>query len=402
MQNGKKAETVLLLGNYRASLTVCQMLASRGYRVITGLYDGQYVELDFWKSRYVSGHWTHPHPVKDPDNFFAALLEYKKEHQELAAVYPVEEPCARAFAEHPEWGEQLPPVIMNNSDVITRCVDKLGLMTAARDRDIPSAPFTVAMNRDELLQSGIDLGFPLVLRPASSLVALCFKKAHIIRSMEELEKLPVDWSLHEGTGVIAQKEVAGARHNVYFSAYESTMCGCLHSISFRTNSIDGTGQAVAGVSLPSDGPLIEYTKRIIDELGYSGVGCAQFMENSETGETTFLELNPRLPGHLVFADYSGLHMAAFLFDLVMTGQPDRTPAMCAAGIHYSWVSEDIKTVKTAWKKKEISMGEAFIRSWWVIRSGLQSDIDVFCPWGDCTPGNLALLRQLPAGRFIWG
>jgi predicted ATP-grasp superfamily ATP-dependent carboligase len=178
------------------------------------------------------------------------------------------------------------------------------------------------------------------------------------------------------------------------------MCGCLHSVAFRTSSIDGTGQAVEGISLSADCPLTQYTRMLIKALDYTGVGCAQYIENGDTGEITFLELNPRLPGNLVFAEYAGLHMSGFLFDLVMTGNPDRTEVLCPGGVRYSWVSEDLKTVKTALTKKEITLGDALKRLWWVVRSGLRSHIDVLYPGSDCVPGNLALIRQLPGGKVF--
>ncbi len=389
-----KKRSILLIGNYRPTLPLAKLLSSKGYTVIAGVANNGSKEIDYWKSRYVSSTWNHVDGEDQSDFFFSSLQDFCTAHPEVEAIFPVIEDYVRLFAIHQEWHKKLPPLIMAPPSVVNQCVDKFYMMNLIKKQSIPIAPFALARTEGEFQQTMESMGFPMVIRPAQATVALCFKKAIIAYSKADIDELSIDWTKHP-EGVILQRKVEGIRHSIAFTAYEGRICGCLHFIIHRTNSYDETGVAVSGITVEPDRYLKQYTETLIKALNYSGVGCAQYIVNDKTGETCYLEINPRLPGHLTFQEFAGLRCGNFLMDMILKGKPDTTPFTGPAGIRFSWICDDIIAAKTAWRKRQISTPKAILWFFRITESALRSDVDVLFPRKDIKPGLLALARALP-------
>jgi predicted ATP-grasp superfamily ATP-dependent carboligase len=395
MTSAKNREkSILLVGNYGATLPSARLLSEKGYRVIAGIEDGSWCEIDYWRSRFISETWNHPPGKSEPESFFDLLKAYCREHPEVEAIFPVMENYVHLFAAHSEWHAVLPPLIMLDPSLVLQCVDKYSLMKLVREHSIPIAPFTQAHDEEEFRQAVKTIGFPMVIRPTIASVALCNQKAVIARSQADIDKLRIDWNLH-AKGVILQRKVKGMRYNVAFTAFDKKICRSVHSVVLRTNRHDYTGVAVEGLSMEPDDRLIQYTEKLIQALGYNGIGGAQYIVNDETGEISFLEINPRLSSHLTYLEYAGLKSIDFLMDLCLADKPDPTSFTCRAGIRYTWISEDIVAAKTAWRKKQISNAEAVRWLGRIVLSALRTDIDIFLPEQDRKPGLLAVARAMP-------
>jgi len=384
-------QSILLLGNYRPTLPLAKMFADQGYEVICG---SQGCEIDFKQSRYVSQIWEHPDAKKSPKLFFKELQRFCKHRPELTAIFPVLEEYVRLFADHKEWMENLPSIIMTPPELVLKCVDKLYTMQLAETCSIPIAPFAKVHDEVELNQATEKIGLPIVVRPSNATVALNGKKAVAVRSSEEIKNLNVDWDLH-AQGLILQRRFNGIRHNIYFAAFEGKICRYLHAVITRTHCIDGSGLAVEGITVEPDENLRKQTEKLVGALNYSGVGCAQYLVNDVTGETSFLEINPRIAGNHAVPEHAGLQLGKFLTDLALTGQPDLTPRTGRIGIRYAWISTDLIAAKTAWRKGEIGT-KATLK--WMLRIlivTVGSPLHMVFSWADPKPGLFALAHALP-------
>lgn len=386
-----KNKTILLLGNYRPALTLARTLAANGYKIIVGI---QGCDHCCEHSRFVSQMWNHSDCAEHASLFLKELDRFSKVQPDLAAIFPVSESYVRFFAEDSQHLPGLPPLIMMDKLLVKKCLDKLFMMQLARERCIPMAEFTVARTADELDRAFDKLGLPVVIRPLGSVSRLNGEKAIVVRNKTDFDFLDIDWQQNRA-GLLLQKKFSGIRHNIYFAAYEGRIVRYLHAVIARTDRTDGTGLAVDGITVEPDIELRRQTNLLIKALNYSGIGCAQYLVNESTRETSFLEINPRIAGNHAVPEYAGLKLGDFLLDMVLTEKPDLTPCTGPTGIRYSWLSGYLMTIKFSLKNGEISAGTA-LQEWLSASiSALRADVHMMFSWSDPLPGLNALWVALP-------
>ncbi|VAW20247.1 hypothetical protein MNBD_ALPHA11-2374, partial [hydrothermal vent metagenome] len=268
----QKQKTILLLGNYRPTLTLARTLKNRGYRIIVGSH-GNEATCDH--SNAVSKIWHHSPLSMGADQFKSELLRLQELEPDLFALYPVAEEYARLFAEHQNKFSSF-KIITVAPDIVNKCLDKNFMMDLALEQNIPTAPFAATSNTYEFDQAIKSIGFPLIVRPKDSTKRLDSKKAIFLEDTNALIRFEKEIQLGQ-SDLLVQKKFTGKRHNIYFAAQDGKLVKSLHALIERTDFIDGTGLAVEGVTLDAKGDLLEQTKSLLRALNYSGIGCAQFL-----------------------------------------------------------------------------------------------------------------------------
>lgn len=390
-------KTILLLGNYRPTLPLARMLKQNGYTVVCGT---QGCEIEFSKSRFIDELWDHPNTDRHPEAFLDALEAYCLTHPEIVAVFPLIENQVRLFARHEKRFVRLPPVVMVSPDLIHQCCNKLFMLDLAHNHGVPTAPFALVRDEGELRSAVEKIGLPIVIRPANATIAFNGRKAQTLKTNEELDHLMVDWKLHN-MGLILQRKFPGIRHNIYFASSKGKLCRYLHAMITRTTSIDGSGLAVEGRTIEPDPRLQDQTKRLVEALDYTGIGCAQYLVDEETGETSFLEINPRIAGNHAVPELANLRLGEFLLDLTLKQSPDQTPFTGRGGIRYAWSSADLIAAKTALSKKEIGPLRAL---GWMIKilfAALRAHVHMVYSHHDPAPGIAAMLHALPVVNLFY-
>jgi len=111
---------ILVLDNFRQTLTVIRSLGRAGYHIILGIRK----KTDFTAySRYVAETWTHP-DMKDEGAFLVALQEFLASHPDVTLLFPVgetsEQLCTRPDAKLPKSVTVVAPP----SDLLESCLYK--------------------------------------------------------------------------------------------------------------------------------------------------------------------------------------------------------------------------------------------------------------------------------------
>ncbi len=384
-------KSVLLLGNYRPSLTLARKLKKRGYNIIVSSH-GCDKSCDF--SNAVSEIWDHSPLTSSPDLFIEEIYNFIDRRPDIVAIYLVAEEYVRLIAEHEDRFRPFPDIISMPAKVIKNCLDKHYMMKLALENDVPTAPFASVSGLKEFTQVAEDFGFPFVIRPIDSTKRLDGKKAIFIEDKQTFTDV-IDTLKSEKIELLVQKKFTGKRRNIYFACEDGTLVKCLHAVINRTDSIDDTGLAVDGVTLSTNSELVEQTKRLLVALNYTGIGCAQYLVDCQTGETSFLEINPRIAGNHALPEYAGLELGSYLFDQARGKLPDQTPFMAKAGIHYCWTSGDLMGTKIAYLRGEINIASATKRCFQAVLSGLKSNVHMVFSLSDPKPGLMALWNVVP-------
>lgn len=374
------ALTVLLIGNYRPTVTLARVLSRKGHRILCGL-EGHEGGTD--QCRYVDKAWDHPSVVSEPEKFLPALSEFVQQ-ENIDVVFPVTEEAVILFSKHLRDIESFVAVAMAKPDLIATCLNKMQMMKLAQSLEVPTAPFGQAFSIEELESASDATGFPLVVRPEQSTRRIHNKKAYTFESKSELADTLGCWDSQWGS-LIYQRYVTGKRHNVYFAAHQGEVFRQVEAVILRTDMPDGSGLAVLGKTCEPNIKLQQYTEQLVKALDYTGIGCAQYLVNQDTGEISFLEINPRIGGNHNVPESAGLELSSVLIDLALNKSLKTSKVQGKTDLTYHWLTGDVMGAKIAWLRKEISTVQLIT---WILRAfrdAASADIHMLFSWRDPKP-----------------
>lgn len=365
-------DSVLVLGNYRPSLTVVRSLAKSGYRVIVGSRLGRsLVDL----SRYSQGIWEHP-SIDEGVPFFEALLKFLRSRPDISFVFPVLQSTVVFTSERYKLFPPGATLVTSTPRLIHECLDKVRMYDHAESIGIPVEPYATVSSDIELLNAAGGIGYPCIVRPVGSGPERLpgGKKAIIVYSPREMEEGVLPWPSGH-SALLIQRFSPGARHGIYFAAAAGKVLGRVEVVSERTDMPDGTGFAVEGISVEPNPVLTKYLVDLVAKLEYTGIGAVQFLRRSED-QFHFLELNPRLGGNSAIAVRCGLDLPVLACELAAGRQPSNTEQLRTypAGVRYAWTFGDIQGLRRARARREISLVECWHGYLRALRSGLTADV----------------------------
>ncbi|MGI9203046.1 MAG: hypothetical protein ACR2Q3_03505 [Woeseiaceae bacterium] len=303
------SKRILVLGCYEHTLTIARSLARVGHQVILGVTPEQLDQGYVHRSRFVASTWQHPHIVDQPADFDAALLDYLEDNSNTDAIFPVGEDDIRRLA---CIRNRLPcdvTVVMPGNEAVHRCLNKESSNRLARACRVPTAGTRTVRTASELRQAIEELGLPAIAKPAESTSLLLKKKCVFVRTADELELLCRNWPATE-SDIIVQNEIAGIRHNCDLVAENGKIEVYFEAEILRTDQLDYAGNSVLDRSIPPTPLHREFCERMVAALNYTGLALFQFLRDPETGETCFLEVNPRSGAAISLAVGCGMNMPA--------------------------------------------------------------------------------------------
>jgi predicted ATP-grasp superfamily ATP-dependent carboligase len=392
MSIGFQDQTVLLLGNYRPTLSIARQLTLQGARVVTvreGCDRGAEV------SRYVDDIWDNPPIDGNPATFVRALEAFVAKDKRISVVMPVAEEFVRVIAQNPPQLRDTVTLATMDASLVNACLSKPHMMALAEETGVPIAPYAMAMDVADLKEKARDIGFPIVVRSMVSTKRIGGDKTVTIANSSGLAERFLPWN-DEWGGLIVQRQATGRRHNIYFAAKDGEIRRLLHAIIVRTDRPDGSGLAVEGQTVEADGDLVRHTASLLERLNYNGIGCAQFLVDDETGSVCFLEINPRIAGNHAVPEHCGLDLAGFMIAIAQGRESDLGSLPYGrGGVRYSWVAGDIDGLKSALKGRKIGARAAFRWARDIPRTAFSSDLDMMLRWDDPLPGLANLMDVIP-------
>ncbi len=391
---GGNRRTVLLLGNSRPALVLARVLRREGYDVICSVEgsDGGAEHC-----RYVDELWGH-RPVKtDPMGFLQDLNRFLRERPEIDVVYPISEDYVRVLAENAGLVPRGPVYAMTPPGLVKACHDKLGLMALAILNKVPTAPFEMVHTLPGFVQAVEKIGLPLVVRPEKPTEQIANRRAVICETVADLQTV-----VHDLSGgmrnLLLQRKFEGRRHNVHFAAQNGQIVRYLQAVVLRTDLPDGTGLAVEGQTVEPDPKLKDYLTSMVKALGYTGVGCAQFLVNDRDGSVSFLEINPGITGNHAVPEAAGLKLSTLAISLAKAPLWPVPHFEGKSGLRYVWTAGDLLGAKEAYLRGEIGLREGYR---WLRRTASaawRADVHMKWCWHDPLPGLASLFAVMPSAR----
>lgn len=375
---------ILILGNFRQSVTVIRSLARAGFAPIVGR-QGPPAFTEY--SRYTAAVWVHP-PLEQADAFLAALRRFLT-IQDVSFIFPVGETAQACLARH---RQQIPPftqVIMPPPTTVLTCLDKAEIYQIVSALSIPLPESQVVYDLSQLTSAAERVGYPCIVKPNTSLVFFFGRKAIICRSTQDVHAGFPFWPLGNEC-LIVQKYISGYRPNCHFAALQGKVFAYFEHDVLRTDRIDETGYEVEGISVQPTPILRHYCERLVQALHYSGVGCVQFLIDRESGAVYFLEINPRLDATCALPyrcayDFPKLALECVAYLDKVWAFPLPVPSAYPAGKRVHWLLGDVQGLCHGLEAGEVDLRTALRWCGRILRSFAKADMHLTYWWKDPLP-----------------
>jgi len=184
-------------------------------------------------------------------------------------------------------------------DAISRAEDRDLFKQSMLEIGIKVPPSGIATSQEEGMRIGLQIGFPLILRPAYCLGGFGGATAY---NKEELEEFLVKAIEISPVGqVLVEQSVLGWKE-IEFEVMRDSVDNVIMITSMENVDPMGVHTGDSIVVAPSQSVnseeyarFVNYSKRIIRKIGITGGGSnIQFAQNPDNGEIVIIEVNPRL------------------------------------------------------------------------------------------------------------
>ncbi|MGI9260005.1 MAG: hypothetical protein ACR2QQ_14305 [Gammaproteobacteria bacterium] len=392
MSRGKK---VLVLGNYRLTLTVIRSLGRAGYHVIVGS-DMKRCFTDY--CRYTNETWRHPSIKHDESRFITALNKFLERSQDTPLIFPVGDSQISCISRNLDRLPKSVVVAMPEPATAMDCENKSRMQEVVAKLGIPQPKSEKACNLSELQMLVERIGCPAVIKPNDSLTPFFGEKAIIINSPDELTESMPAWP--EGHNHLLVQEFArGERYNCQFIAVRGEIVCYFEYKVLRTDRRNDTGYLVEGISAQPTPKLKMLSEALAQELEYSGAGCAQFFFDRTSGAVFFLEINPRLAATCALPFHCGYDLPRLAVEnaeyLAGTrSKPSEERRNYPIGKRTAWLMGDLEAIRRDVRAEKCNLPSALAWLGDSTMALLRTDCHVTWWWKDPLPSLVTL------GRFL--
>jgi biotin carboxylase len=339
---------VLVLGDYRQTVTVVRSLGRARFEVILGTDDPH---SSTRLSRFVDDVWVYDNatPQRFCDNLEAFLRNERPDF-----VFTVGESLLRRLIDAGARFEPLSAWANPDFATVARCFDKAAMYELAPRLAIPTMPWTRFTGVADWRRRAQEIGYPVVVKRKDSAGQVLERKALIFRDAAQFEPFLASLT-HEPDpfSLVLQKFARGVRHNCHVAAADGALLAYFQQRVCRTDEPDDTGIGVAGMSVAPCPVLRSHCEALTRALDYTGIGCIQFLVDERSNSVTFLEFNARMDSTAALPYRMGIdfpvlaiQLAAYRKESAKGGAQARrllppVPARYAAGKAYHWLYGDL-------------------------------------------------------------
>ena len=327
--------TVLVTdGSERAALAVVRSIGRHESVIVTSPLGRSVAGA----SRFAHLEVRSPSPLDAPTAFVEAVAGMARTHA-VDAVFPVSDAACRALvgARALLGTTQLlaPP-----ADAYTRLSNKLEVTRLAAEQGLGVPPGSAAVSLDAALSTAAELGYPTVLKPATSVVDAggdAARKTGVIR-VADPAALRAAWSRLAGLGpVLVQRIVPGWGEGIFVLRWAGRTQATFAHRRLREKPPEG-GVSVLCESVALDLQRTRRVEAVMDAVGYEGLAMAEFKTNGR--KSWLMEFNARPWGSLQLAVDAGVDFPWLLLE-AFRGKSRNDPPQYAIGLRSRWLLGDV-------------------------------------------------------------
>jgi len=347
---------VLLVGNFRPSLPLLRTLTQAGHAVACGV---DRASPYLFASRHAAECVLHAKLDERRETALEQIRTYLAADGAVDALIPVNDSAMRLISSNRDAMPSHVALILPSPEIIDLCTAKEAMFDLCAELGVAVAPRRLARDRAELAAAVEAVGMPCIVKPVDDRAPLFGRKAVVLRCGRSLEAAVPSWP-REHARLCVQRYVEGPRHNLVFAAQRGRLIGAVEFRSVRTDRSDATGYSTAVESVRPTPSIQGATDALLRRLNYSGVGMLQFIIDRETGESSFLELNPRLGGTSGAAEACGLPICRLMLEIGLgrAVEPRSDPWAYPLNRRVVWTRGDLAGLANEWRRGALSARSA--------------------------------------------
>jgi len=337
----KVSRLLLTVDEGRGSLAAVRALRAAGHQPVVGLWRS---DTYAGRSRAIAGSLHLPDPQLDPEGHGEAI-RLAAEREGFAAVLPGTEPSLHALADHPI---ALPPGCVLGLDspaALARATDKQLLHRLAREAGLNVLP-QVVREGTALLDGGVDLDFPVVVKPVRSVEGAGGGRLEVVKVRSAATPAEMRAAVAEAPERLwlVQPLVEGTLEAVCGVAWRGEMVCAVHQESPRIWP-PGQGTSSFARTTRPDREQEAAVGALLATIGWSGIFGLQFLRVD--GRSYVIDLNPRVYGSMALAIAAGHNLPAIWVELLLGRRPAVSPYR--VGTSYRMLEEDLRAVAREWR-----------------------------------------------------
>jgi predicted ATP-grasp superfamily ATP-dependent carboligase len=322
----------------RSTLAAARAIAGYGYEVAAAGSDrGSLAHL----SRACSKRLIVPRPDKEPDAFVDAIQQIL-EHHSYAGVITATEASLLALSAGRERIERLVRLGLPPHEVVVRTLDKTAFAEAAAAAGAPGPAGIVCDSIAEGMHALREVGFPAVVKPATSLVrtddAVWRQEARIVGSESEFMRTHRRF----GSRFIVQQLLPEA---TIWSCSGLAVDGRLRALTpvrYIRTWPPRAGSASYAETVPPFDTMPQRVEAVLNAIGWQGLFELEFLESGPDVYT--LDLNPRLHGWFTLSLHAGADPLRPWCEWLLNGEVPPELVVATPGVKYSWEEGELGTM----------------------------------------------------------
>jgi predicted ATP-grasp superfamily ATP-dependent carboligase len=296
-------------------------------------------------ARPAPAHWSHavserlvvPHPLED-EQAFIAELERAVGSRRYAALIAGTDASLIAISRARDLLAPYTSLGLPAHEVVERSLEKLALAAAAVNHEL-APPRTIACSSvEDALVAARELGFPVVVKPACSIV-----ETDGVRRQVGSVRISDEASLELAVSRIGNRSLIQGVEPGPVLSFAGVFTGgqlLAEAVSYyRRTWYPEAGNASFSETVPCPPELRSRVVGLLGELGWEGLFELELIERSD-GAWAAIDLNPRPYGSIALAIGAGANLPAIWCSHLLGRDPE--PVAARPGVFYRWEDADLR------------------------------------------------------------
>ncbi len=333
-------------GLLRKSVVISQSLGRQGIPVTVG--SSTRLSPAFF-SKYCKNRVIYPAPQTNPEGFVDFMLSYLRQHRH-DVLFPADDATLQVCSRYHADFEQVTHLPIPTPEQVIYGLDKARVSQVVQRLNIPHPRTALPRTAAAAQQAAAAMGGKVIIKPRAS------SAGRGITYVEDSARVGEKWErIHREYAypMIQERIPSGPKFDVcvIINRRGEVVCSFVQKEIRHFPVRDGLSTVQESVWMPE---LVERTVALLREIGWYGVAEAEFMQNPETGEIMFMEVNPRFWASLQLAISSGIDFPHILYK-VARDEPVKEQHTYRVGQRCRWLFPgDMLHYLTNPRRKEMS------------------------------------------------
>ncbi|MFQ5674614.1 MAG: hypothetical protein ACE5G1_01850 [bacterium] len=313
--------------------------------------------------------------------FVDFLLEFGKQLQPKAVLFPTEDTCLLAVARHRERLNNVFHLPIPETKTVEALVDKQRFYDLLQESQVAHPKTFYPADLAQVKQLAEVMDYPYILKPvfSRSFEKKFPRRCYRVDSTEMLTTLYKSFALEEEK-VLIQKEVPGNERYLvyyYFDQSRRMRAACCYK-KIRLNPIDyGNACLCEAVWQPE---AVEMGQHFLERIEYHGLAEAEIQRDGENGCLKMIEINARSTTESRLSARCGLNLE-YLAYCEAAGLPLPSMGRATQGVKWLHITKDVHAVFS--RTGYLATKKLTLRQWWHSLKG-KKEYAIFA-WDDPIP-----------------